>query len=164
MRRRWRSTSVRSGSSKKARLVETIAAHGWARIGEAEWNALVEAIPKLTAGDLRDVGIPVEAPWSGVLQKTFAELESSLCELAEVYAERNDLRRFCRTQVIRAKDRARWASRNRRLGDERRAVKAEMVEWMLVWLGDPALFRPWVQIYKTNQGPIAQPSGTRSAI
>lgn len=151
MKRLWRSTSVRSGS-KKARLLQTIAARGWTRIGEAEWNALLAAMPKLTAADLRDLGIPVEAPWSGVLQKTFAELESSLGDLAEVYASRPDLRRFCRAQVIRAKDRARWASRNRRVAEDRRAVKAEMVEWMLVWLGDPALFRQWAEIYKTKLG------------
>jgi hypothetical protein len=150
MRRPWRSTSVRSGS-KKARLQETIAARGWTRIGEAEWNALLAAMRSMTTRDLRDVGIPVDAPWSGVLQSTFEELESSLRALALVYAERNDLRGFCRAEVIRAKDRARWASRNRRVGEERRAVKAEMVEWMLVWLGDPALFRQWVGIYKTKR-------------
>jgi hypothetical protein len=133
-------------------LRETIAAHGWTRIGEAEWDALLAAMPKLTPRDLRDVGIPVDAPWSGVLQRTFGELESSLNDLADVYAARPDLRRLCRTQVIRAKDRARWASRNARVGEERRAVKAEMVEWMLVWLGDPALFRQWVRIYKTKSG------------
>jgi hypothetical protein len=149
MRQPWHSTSVRSGS-KKARLLETIAARGWTRIGEAEWNALLAAIPKLTAGDLRDVGVPVEVPWSGVLQKTFAELENSLGDLAEVYAVRPDLRRFCRAQVIRAKDRARWASRNARVPLEKRAVKTEMVEWMLVWLGDPALFRQWAQIRRTR--------------
>jgi hypothetical protein len=129
-----------------------IGVRGWTRIGEAEWHALLGDNPKLTTVDLRDLGIPVEAPWSGVLQKTFAELESSLCDLADVYAIRPDLRRFCRTQVIRAKDRARLASRNARVAPDRRALKAEMVEWMLVWLGDPGLFRRWVQIYKTNCG------------
>jgi hypothetical protein len=140
-------------------LLETIAAHGWTRIGEAEWNALLAAIPKITTRDLRDVGIPVEAPWSGVVQNTFEELEGSLCDLADVYSAFPDLRRFCRTQVIQAKDRARWASRNRGVGEERRAVKAEMVEWMLVWLGDPALFRQWVRIYKTkpHDGPGGHP-------
>jgi hypothetical protein len=154
MRQPWRSTSVRS-VSKKTRLQQTIAARGWERIGETEWNALLTAIPKLTTRDLRDVGIPVEPPWSGVLQKTFDELERSLSSIADVYAARTDLRPFCRAQVIRAKDRARLASRNGRMAAEKRSVKAEMVEWMLVWLGDPAVFRQWVRIrlgriYKTN--------------
>jgi hypothetical protein len=135
-------------------LLETIAARGWTRIGEAEWNALVAAVPKLTAGDLRELGIPVEVPWSGVLQKTFEELESSLSDLADVYAARPDLRRFCRTQVIRAKDGARWASRNARVAQDKRAVKAEMVEWMLVWLGDPALFRQWVEIRRSRMSQL----------
>jgi hypothetical protein len=153
MMRLWRNTNVRSGS-KKARLLEMIAARGWTRIGEAEWNALVEAMPKLSAGDLREVGIPVEVPWSGVLQRTFRELESSLCDLAEVYATHLDLQRFCRAQVIRAKDRARWASRNERVAPDRRAVKAEMVDWMLVWLGDPAMFRQWVEIRRSRMSQL----------
>jgi hypothetical protein len=131
-----------------------IAARGWTRIGEAEWTALLAAIPRLTTRDFRDTGIPVDPPWSGVLQRTFAELEASLCALADVYATQPDLRRFCRTQVIRAKDRARLASRNGRVAQEKRAIKAEMVEWMLVWLGDPAVFRQWARIRRTQMSRV----------
>ncbi len=152
MRRPWRNTSVRFGS-KKALLQHMIVTRGWTRIGETEWNVLLTTIPKLTTRDLRSVAIPVDAPWSGILQKTFEELESSLCALADVYAARPDLHRFCRAQVIRAKDRARLASRNRRVVQDKRAIKAEMVEWMLVWLGDPAVFRQWAQIRRTHVDP-----------
>lgn len=140
-----RSTSVRS-ASKRARLLELMAARGWDRVGEAEWNVLTVAIPKFTTSDLRHAGVPAEPPWSGVAQKTFEELEASLRALGEVYGTRQDLRRFCRREVIRAKDRARLASRNVRLSEDKRREKSEMVEWMLVWLGDPALFPAWSEL------------------
>jgi hypothetical protein len=76
---------------------------------------------------------------------TFAELAASLSSLSRVYAEREYLRRACRDTVIEAKDRARWASRNQRAAELKRRIKAEMVEWMLVWLGDPALFDKWAR-------------------
>jgi hypothetical protein len=41
--------------------------------------------------------------------------------------------------VIAAKSRARFLSR-------KYPLKAEMVEWMLVWLGDPAMFPAWAQL------------------
>ncbi len=46
--------------------------------------------------------------------------------------------------MIAAKDRARFAARK----PEKRATKEEMVEWMLVWLGDPEVFREWCAIRK----------------
>ena len=48
-----------------------------------------------------------------------------------------------RDLVIAAKDRARWASRSDKVEKSKRAMKAEMVEWMLVWLDDPAMFPAW---------------------
>ena len=59
---------------------------------------------------------------------------------ADVYEARPDLRRYCRDQVIAAKDRARWAARSPEVEESKRRMKAEMVEWMLVWLDDPASF------------------------
>jgi hypothetical protein len=131
-----------------------IAARGWTRIGEAEWNDLAAAMPTLATADLNNAGVPVDAPWSGVEQKTLDNLERSLCALTEVYGSRPELRRFCRREVIRAKDRARRAARNARVSEEKRALKAEMVEWMLVWLGDPAIFPGWARVRGTHlNGP-----------
>jgi hypothetical protein len=116
-------------------------ARGWERIGEAEWLAIASAISGVSPSDVRHSGVPAEAPWSGVRQKDFDELEDSLNELAAVYAARPDLQKFCRAEVIRAKDRAKWAS------------KAEMAEWMLVWLGDPAMFRQWARLRRLREAP-----------
>jgi len=130
----------------KSALRAFIAARGWTRVGETEWAELRERFPKLTAASLLKAGITVEQPMRGVEQHGFDELETALIALAEVYAARPDLRRFTRSQVIAAKDRARWASRNLRVEEAVRRRKAEMLEWMLVWLDDPAMFETWVRL------------------
>lgn len=132
--------------TKKQRVLDFAGARGWTLIGEAEWSELRAALPDVSEATIRDAGIPIEQPWRGVAQHTLDELESSLRELSEVYAARPDLRRYCREQVIAAKDRARWASRSLHAGEEKRRLKNEMVEWMLVWLGDPAMFPVWVGV------------------
>ena len=80
------------------------------------------------------------------------ELEATLLELTQVYETRPDLRRYCRDQVIAAKDRARWASRSSGVDEPKRRMKEEMVEWMLVWLDDPAIFPGWIQLRRRNMG------------
>jgi hypothetical protein len=80
------------------------------------------------------------------VQHTLDELESSLRELREVYATRPDLRRYCRDQVIAAKDRARWVARGAHATEDKRRLKTEMADWMLVWLGDPAMFPTWAEM------------------
>ena len=87
--------------------------------------------------------ISIAQPWRGVTQHTIEELDQSLRELSSIYVLRPDLRRYCRDQVIAAKDRARYLSRMRPL-------KAEMAEWMLVWLGDPAMFPAWAGLRRES--------------
>jgi hypothetical protein len=94
------------------------------------------ALPDVSETTVRRSGLSIAQPWRGVAQHTIEELEESLRDLSAIYERRPDLRRYCRDQVIAAKDRARYLSRIR-------SVKAEMVEWMLVWLGDPAMFPAW---------------------
>ncbi len=91
--------------------------------------------------------------WAKVHQRTFTDLETSLVFLSRVYASREDLRGECRRVVIAAKERARWASRNRRAAEIKRLVKAEMVEWLLVWLGDPSLFAEWALLRRKQMDP-----------
>ena len=89
-------------------------------------------------------------PFPKVDLKTLEGLESSLSELAAVYAAEPQLRKECRDAVIKAKDRARFASRNLKAAEDKRILKAEMVEWMLVWLGDPAMFTTWAGLRKAS--------------
>jgi hypothetical protein len=127
-------------------LRELIAARGWLRIGEAEWNEILTAIPDISPTALDRLEIPVDPPWCGVRQHNLEELEASLAAFSEIYAGRPDLRRLCRDRVIQARARAYYASRNPGADAEKRRLKAEMAQWMLVWLGDPAVFTMWVAL------------------
>lgn len=129
--------------TKKQRVLEFVASRGWELIGEAEWRELREALPDVSEATVRESGIAIAQPWRGVRQHTMDELETSLDELSQVYASQPHLRRYCRDQVIAAKARARFVSFSGKAEEGKRRLKAEMVEWMLVWLGDPAMFPAW---------------------
>ncbi len=131
---------------KRQRVLDLVAARGWALIGEAEWNELRAALPDVSEATIRRSGISIAQPWRGVAQHTIEELEESLRELSAIYEQRPDLRRYCRDRVIAAKDRARYLAR-------KHPLKAEMVEWMLVWLGDPAMFAAWAGLRKARANP-----------
>ena len=65
---------------------------------------------------LRATGLPFEQPYAGIRQHTFEELEQSLREMLAVYTEATaagdrERARYCRRQVIAAKDRARFLAR-----------------------------------------------------
>jgi hypothetical protein len=134
--------------TKKQRVLDFVTERGWAHIGESEWNELRRSLPDVSAGVIQQSGLQIDAPWCGVRQHTFEELELSLRAFSAVYETRADLRRACRDQVIAAKDRAKWLSVRKTVDEETRRRKATMAEWMLVWLGDPALFPAWVQAFK----------------
>jgi hypothetical protein len=138
--------------TKAQRVLDYAAARGWDVIGEDEWREIRSTLGDISETTLRTSGIPIAAPWSGVKQHSIDDLEASLRELTHVYESRPDLRRYCRDQVIAAKDRARWSSRSPKVEESRRRMKAEMVEWMLVWLDDPAIFPAWVQLRRRNMG------------
>jgi hypothetical protein len=131
--------------TKKQRVVDYAASRGWTLIGEAEWKELHTSLPDISDSTFRSAGLPIEQPWLGVVQHSLEEVELSLTEVASVYEARPDLRRYCRKQVIAAKDRAKWLSRSGRIDQEKRQTKAEMAEWMLVWLDDPSMFEAWIR-------------------
>jgi hypothetical protein len=134
--------------TKKQRVLDFAAARGWTRIGEFEWAELHNALLEVSASVIRQAGLPVDAPWSGVHQHTFEDLEKSLRKFSAIYESRPDLRQVSRQQVIAAKDRAKFLAARNTIDDETRARKAAMAEWMLIWLGDPALFPDWLSALK----------------
>jgi len=136
--------------SKKARVAEFVRSRGWSAIGEAEWAELRAALPDVSENTIRSAGLAIAPPWNGVTQHSLDELEKSLLELTNVYQARPDLHAYCRQLVIEAKDRAKWLARNPRVDEEKRRLKAEMAEWMLVWLGDPAVFPVWVELRRAK--------------
>ena len=139
--------------SRKQALREYLAAHQPPAITEAVWHDLLRALAPISESYLRELlrqtGLPFDQPYAGIRQKSFAELEASLREMLHVYqlavaAGDRPRARYCRRQVIGAKDRARLAARN----PEKRATKEEMVQWTLVWLENPEVFPAWVEIRK----------------
>jgi hypothetical protein len=146
---------TRPSISKKQRVRDFAAARGWQVIGETEWQELRAALPDVSESTIRESEIPLAQPWRGVRQHSIGELEESLRELSSVYEASAGLRRYCRGQVIAAKDRARFISRRPGIEEDKRNVKEEMVEWMLVWLGDPAMFPAWVDARRRQLGRSA---------
>jgi len=101
----------------------------------------------------------------GVRQEGYDDLQRTLCNLERVYAaasgkEDRARARECRRLVIEAKEHARFAGR--RAKDEgKRAMKEEMVLWMLTWLDDPGVFPVWVELRrrKLDSGVPGSPGG-----
>jgi hypothetical protein len=102
---------------------------------------------------LADAGIPVEPPFGGVRQKTLEELERSLVEMESAYSSAKETgdracAQQCRTAVIEAKDHARLAARSPKTSPDKKALKEEMIQWMLVWLENPGVFPAWARLRK----------------
>lgn len=95
-------------------------------------------------------------------QHTFEELEQSLRDVLAAYMEAagagdSARARECRRQVIAAKDRAKFAAANPKTAAEKKVVKAEMAQWMLVWLENPEVFPAWVDARKRAMAKSGQP-------
>jgi len=149
-----------ANKSIKKRLADYLATAQPAAITEAVWRELQTTLAPVSESYLRELlrqtALPFEQPFAGIRQHTFDELEQSLGEMLTVYrdaaaAGNRDRARYCRRQVIGAKDRARFLSRDPRTPPERKAQKEEMVQWMLVWLENPEVFPAWVAARKLVQ-------------
>jgi len=143
--------------SKKRRLGEIIAELGLQRIAEPEWRRLAAELAPISESYLRrllrETGVPVAQPFAGVRQANFDELEASLIEMEHVYAQAREAgdrarAQYCRSQVIQAKDHARLAAHSPSATAEKKSQKEEMIQWMLVWLENPAVFEEWVKLRK----------------
>ena len=150
-------------ATKSKQVREYLAAAQPPAITEAVWKELLERLAPVSESYLRDLlrdtGLPFEQPFAGVRQHTFEELEQSLREIGQVYAEavaagNRERARYCRRQVIAAKDRAKFAARNPRTAPEKKARKEEMARWMLVWLDKPEVFPAWVEARKRVTAPL----------
>jgi hypothetical protein len=63
---------------------------------------------------------------------------------------RNSIRPECRRTVIEAKQHARWAARRAGPDEAKRQIKEEMIQWMLVWLENPAVFPAWAPLRRKH--------------
>ena len=124
-------------------------------IGEAQWDALRRDLAPISRTYLRkllrEANVPLTPLVEGVRQDDFDTLERSLVALLDEY-ERGDAARRTeiRKLVIEAKDHARWAAKN----PARKAVKEEMVLWLLTWLENPPLFPEWVHLRRAASPPV----------
>ena len=150
-----------TNKSIKQQLRQYLAAESPRAITGEVWRELLFRLAPVSEnylrGLLRDTGLPFEQPWAGIRQHTFEELEQSLREILAAYQdamERGDRERarYCRRQVIGAKDRARFFARNPKISMEKKAEKEEMAAWMLIWLETPEVFPVWVEARKKVSG------------
>ena len=156
--------------SIKRSLRDYLAREQPAAITETVWKDLLARFAPVSEsylGELlRATGLPIDQPYAGVRQHTFEELEESLDALLETYraaraAGDRGRARYCRRQVIAAKDRAKFLAANPRTAEAKRAEKAEMAQWMLVWLENPEVFPAWAAARRrakqdSDAAPIAK--------
>jgi hypothetical protein len=152
---------VARSKSKKRVLAEFLEQRQLSAISEEVWRELAALLAPVSESYLRELlhatGLPVAQPYGGVRQSSFEELEASLIEIGGEYskavADGDSMQaRECRRVVIQAKDRARLVSRNEKVDVEKRKVKSEMVDWMLVWLENPGIFEAWARLRKQIAG------------
>ena len=143
--------------SIKQQLREYLASRQPTVIDEAVWGELMVRLAPVSESYLRDLlratALPFDQPYSGIQQHTFEELEESLLGMLKVYldsvaAGNRDRARYCRRQVIAAKDRAKFIAVTARTMAGKRAEKDEMAQWMLVWLENPEVFPAWAEARK----------------
>lgn len=146
-----------SGKSVRARLREYLASENPPAVTEAVWKELLRQLAPVSESYLRELlratGLPFEQPFAGIRQHTLDELGESLAEMLAVYREASaagnrERARYCRRQVIAAKDRAKFLAQNPGTNAEKQALKQEMAQWLLVWLENPEVFPAWVDARK----------------
>ena len=119
------------GKSVKKSLREYLDERHPDAITEAVWQDLLMNLAPVSESYLRDLlretGLRFDQPWAGIRQHTFQELEASLGGMLAVYlaataAGDRDRARYCRRQVIAAKDRAKFAAANPRTALEKKEL------------------------------------------
>jgi len=146
-----------ASQSIKQQLRDYLTAEQPPAITESVWQNLLQRLAPVSESYVRELlratGLPFDQPYAGIRQHTLEELEESLRQMQRVYAEalsagNRERARYCRRQVIGAKDRARYLARNPRTDPEKKTLKEEMAQWMLVWLENPEVFAAWVDARK----------------
>lgn len=112
---------------------------------------------------LRGCGCDLAPLVEGVRQEDFHHLERTLLALWQQWRESDpQTKRALRRAVIQAKDHAKWVARSPKVDADKRAVKEEMVLWMLIWLENPDAFEPWVALRKRRLSTVAPTAATPS--
>jgi hypothetical protein len=152
----WQNIAVRAITSTKRKLLsEYLEKVKPAVVGAPEWAVLKEALAPVADSYLRKLlresGSRLAPLIEGVRQSDFDELERTLVALSQLYsAGDRETRRVCRRAAIEAKQHARWTARRAGPDEAKRHIKEEMIQWMLVWLENPAVFPAWAPLRRKN--------------
>jgi hypothetical protein len=156
-----------TGSSIKRAFRSYVESKSLQAVTGEVWQDLLLRLAPVSESYLRELvrnaGLPFDQPYAGIEQHTLEELEASLLGMLQVYQEavaagNRDRARYCRRQVIAAKDRAKFLANNSKLGPEKVALKQEMVDWMMVWLENPPVFPAWVKARKPHWEQPSEPA------
>lgn len=98
---------------------------------------------------------------------SFKAAEETLREIHAVFLESRSARDSegvsqCRNLILKGKRRAFMISENRRVGEAKRAEKAEIAQWFTVWLQTPELFWDWLDLRKSSPDFKRRFGGDRS--
>ena len=134
--------------TKKQAVASWLVQHGESRVGLDDWRELKQTLGPTSDQYLRKLlrasGHGLDPLVEGVRQENLEALADSLTRLESVYTAGSlDVKKSCRALVIEAKQHASFAEK--RTG---KAEKKEMLEWMRVWLENPAVFPVWVEVRK----------------
>ncbi len=137
------------GSRKQERLAELSRFAGQI-IGEPEFARLLNLLAPIRDEQLRHLlresGLDVAPIVEGVRQEDYQQLERTLVALSAEYESSDAGRtRAIRRLVITARTHAKFAARSAK-SEDRREMKKQMAEWMLVWLENPGIFPQWMRL------------------
>lgn len=126
-------------ASKKTQLTEWLTQHQPPVIDPALFTQLQQVLQPISAPYLRRLLLQTEVALhpevEGVRLDNFRHFYRSLSLLNEMHRQADaEIKARIRRLVIAAKNHARWSH------------KDEMVEWLLVWLHDPAVFETWAKL------------------
>jgi hypothetical protein len=135
---------------KRERLREWLDAANVGRIDPSTRDRIAAHLAPVSASYLRKLlresGVSLDPLVEGVRQDSLDHAERTLCALSEAYLHTP---REARALVIEAKDHARLALR-RDADAKARSLREELIEWMIVWVNDPALFPIWVRLRRAR--------------
>lgn len=100
---------------------------------------------------------PYDALFRNILKFTdFKETLSSIRRLENIrrkFAAERDTQglRVVRETAIKGKSRAQMISKNEKVADDKRCVKAEIAEWFTIWLQSPEIFENWIVLRQNSK-------------
>jgi len=108
-----------------------------------------------------DVTRRLESPYDAMFRNIlkFSDFKQTVISLRQLenlrqkFLRENDKEglRLVRETAIKGKNRAQMVSQNKRVDLQKRAEKAEIVEWFTLWLQSPEIFETWIQIRQNSK-------------